>query len=377
MTKPRIVIFSEFPLSAIAGESSGRGGGQAATWLPQLARAWEACNEFDIHWGVFDRSARKPESVRCWNQTFHRIPCPSVTASMLLGRWPHRRGAQALIGRLRPDLIHCWGTENLYGSALFGYQGTSILSMQGVITTYFKTGCLHGWRWRLFRHWEPQSIRRASVVTSESQWGLDRVAEIQPGKNVRRVEYGVFPSYYDVTWQPVAAAPRFLFVGSLGRLKGVDILLEMLRRHPRRPWQMVFTGGGGLADALRELKDPSVEVLGLLKSAEVQAEMAKAWALVMPSRADTSPNAVKEARVIGLPVVASPHGGHAEYVEHGHDGLLVGSDDPEDWFNALDALSSDYALCRAMGSARHEHFREYFRPQKTAESFLALYRELL
>jgi len=163
----------------------------------------------------------------------------------------------------------------------------------------------------------------------------------------------------------------------LGRLKGVDILLEMLRRHPRRPWQMVFAGGGGLADALRELQDPSVEVLGLLKSAEVQAEMAKAWALVMPSRADTSPNAVKEARVIGLPVVASPHGGHAEYVEHGHDGLLVGSDNPEDWFNALDALSSDYALCRAMGSARHEHFREYFRPEKTAESFLALYRELL
>ena len=373
----RICIFAEFPLSAIRGETGGRGGGQAATWLPQLARAWEGCEDFDIHWGVFDRTARGAESARCWNQTFHRIPCPSISASLVLGRWPHRCAAQTLIQQVRPDLIHCWGTENLYGTALCGFHGPSILSMQGVITTCIKTGDLKGWRWRLFRHWEPKSIQRASVVTSESQWGLERVAEIQPGKNVRRVEYGVFLSYYDVPWEPKPEQPVILFVGSMGRLKGVDILLEMLRRHPRRPWKMVFAGDGHLAEALRNLQDPSVEVLGMLTTDQVQAEMSRAWALVMPSRADTSPNAVKEARVIGLPVVASPHGGHAEYVNHGSDGLIVDSEDPDEWFAALDTLANDYALCRSMGAVRHEYFREYFRPEKTAAAFLDLYREML
>lgn len=377
MSPLRIAIFAEFPLSALEGEVVGRGGGQGCTWLPQLARAWEHSREFDIHWGVFDRTARMPESVRYWNQTFHKIPCPSITASLLLGRWPHRRAAQNLIRSVRPDLIHCWGTENLYGTALYGFAGPSILSMQGVITAYFKTGDLKGWRWRLFRHWEPKSIQRATVVTSESRWGLERVAEIVPNKVTRKIEYGVFPSYYDVGWTPDPKVARILFVGGMSRLKGVDILLDMLRRHRMRSWKMVFAGGGAFAEALRGLQDPLVEVLGVLKTDQVQAEMAKAWALVMPSRADTSPNVVKEARVIGLPVVASPYGGHAEYVEHGTDGLMVCSDDSDAWFSALDTLGNNYALCRSMGSIRHEYFRECFRPEVTSVAFLDLYREML
>lgn len=373
----RICIFAEFPLSAIAGESSGRGGGQAATWLPQLARAWQDCREFDIHWAVFDRSAKTSETIKAWNQSFHRLPCPSISASLLLGRWPQRLQARKLLREIQPDLIHSWGTENLYGSALCEFSGPSILSMQGIITTYFETGDLKGWRWHLFRHWEAPSIRKATLVTSESKWGMDQVNKIVPGKDIRKVEYGVSPSYYDVAWQPDPALPRILFVGGLSRLKGIDIILEMLRRHPVLPWKMVFAGGGYLGDALRELNHPSVEVLGMLKTDQVQAEMARAWAFIIPSRADTSPNVVKEARVIGLPIVGSPHGGHAEYITTGKDGYIIDSEDPEQWFEKLDLLARDYKLCKSMGAARHEWFRDYFRPEKTATAFLELYRKML
>ncbi|MDP4625467.1 MAG: glycosyltransferase family 4 protein [Akkermansiaceae bacterium] len=373
----KICIFAEFPLSAISGEVSGRGGGQAATWLPQLAKAWEQVTDCEIHWAIFDRTAKTEDTQYCWNQTFHQIPCPGISASMLLGRLPHRKAAQRLLNRLKPDLIHCWGTENLNGSALLEFDGPSILSMQGVITTYFKTGDLKGWRWNLFRHWEPVSLRKASVVTSESQWGLNQVKSIVSGKNLHKVEYGVHLSYYSVPWQPKASQPRILFVGGLNRLKGVDILLQMLKKHPNRPWKMVFAGGGYLADALRALNDPSIEVLGMLKTEQVQAEMSKAWALVMPSRADTSPNVVKEARVIGLPVIGSPNGGHAEYIEHGKDGLIVVSENTEDWFKALDSLCRDFDTCRAMGVVRHQWFRHQFRPEKTAEGFLELYRRMM
>ena len=368
---------AEFPIGVLDGVMSGRGGGHAATWLPQLAKAWETQMDFEIHWCVLDRTTRSMVSTKCWNQYFHRLPCPSITTSMLLARWPQRLVYRKILEQIKPDIIHCWGTETLHGAALLGFDGPSILSMQGVITTYYKTGELKGWRWKLFRHWEPLSMRKATVITSESQWGMKQVDSIVPGKKLKRVEYGVFPSYYDVTWRPERKKPRILFVGGLGRLKGIDIILEVLRRHPKRSWQMVFAGGGNLAEELKSLNDPSVEVLGTLKTNEVQAEMAKAWALVMPSRADTSPNVVKEARVIGLPVVGSPHGGHAEYIDHGNDGFIVPSEDPEEWFHALDQLASNYDLCQSMGSARHEYFREYFRPEKTAEEFLRLYSEML
>lgn len=372
----KICIFAEFPLSALAGEASGRGGGQAATWLPQLAKAWENVTDCEIHWAIFDRTARNPESLRSWNQTFHRIPCCSISASMLLARWPHRLAARKLLRSIKPDLIHCWGTENLHGAALKAFDGPSILSMQGVISTYFKTGDLHGWRWKLFRHWEPSSMRKARVITCESQWGMNQVASIVPEKEMRRVEYGVNPSFYEVAWQPDPSHPRILFVGGLNRLKGIDILIAMLRKYPSLPWKLVFAGGGYLAEQIQALHHPSVEFLGMLKTDQVQAEMAKAWAFVIPSRADTSPNVVKEARVIGLPVIGSPHGGHAEYIDHGKDGWIVDGEDPEAWFKAIDAVCTDYSRCRQMGESRHDFFRKHFRPEETANAFLELYGEI-
>jgi glycosyltransferase involved in cell wall biosynthesis len=222
----------------------GRGGGQGATWLPQLALSWESCQDFEIHWAVFDKLAKNDLSITYLNQTFHRIPYISMSASLLLRRWPHRLCASRLTRRIKPDLIHCWGTENLNGAALLGFKGPSILSMQGIVKTCLKTGDLNTWQWKLLRHYEPESIRLAKIVTCESQWGLDRVAEISPQKMTHRVEYGVFPSFYKTQWEPIIDSPRFLFVGGLNRLKGIDILIKMLRRHPKRNWKMVFVGDG-------------------------------------------------------------------------------------------------------------------------------------
>lgn len=372
--RPLIMIFAEFPLKSLKEGMIGRGGGQGATWLPQLAQSWESCQDFEIHWGIFDKTAKSEESLTHLNQTFHRIPSTSLSASLLLGRWPHHIGASRLISRIQPDLIHCWGTENVNGVALIGFKGPSILSMQGIVKTYLKTGDLNSWQWKMFRHYEKKSLLSATIVTSESQWGLDCVEEISPKKPTRKIEYGVYPSFYEIAWKPVLDYPRFLFVGGLNRLKGIDILIEMLRRHPKRNWKMVFAGDGYLMNALKSLNDPMVEVLGMLKTEQVQQEMSKAWGLVMPSRADTSPNVVKEARVIGLPVVGSPHGGHAEYIAHGKDGLIVESSNADAWFQSINSLAMNYQLCRNMGNYRHKHFREYFQPEKTAEAFLNLYR---
>ena len=377
-SKPIVVaIFAAFPVACFESGGQGRGGAQAATWLPQLAKAWEAAEGVEIHWCILDRTISKRVTVQHWNQTFHRVPDRGVTIGLLAARWPQRLGYREVVREIQPDLIHCWGTETLHGASLWEFDGPSILSMQGVITTYYKTGDLKDWRWKFFKYWEPKTIERATVVTSESQWGLDQVEKIVSGKMTRMVEYGVFPSYYDVEWKPAPEQARVVFVGSLNRLKGIDILIEMLRRHQDRDWTVVFIGDGYLADELRALNDPRVEVLGVLKTAEVQEQLARAWGFVLPSRADTSPNVIKEARVIGLPIVVSPHGGHAEYLESGVDGTLVETEDPEDWFAALDDLCSDFERCRKMGGARQAEFREHFRPKNTADGFLELYEDLM
>lgn len=372
----KIAIIAQFPFAVLDGPMEGRAAGHSATWLPQLATSFEATS-LEIHWFVLGHKEQSARIVKKWGQTFHLIPCPSISTSLLLCRWPQRFAFRKLYKNIKPDIIHCWGTENLFGAALLDFYGPSILSMQGVVSTCYKTGDLRGWRWKLFRYWEGVSVAKSSIVTAESQWGINQVLKIDSSKATRRIEYGVSPGYYEIKWKPNPKEPRIFFAGSLNRLKGVDILIEMLKRYPKRPWTLVFAGDGYFRKELLALNDASVEVLGLLKTSEIQEQMSRAWALVHPSRADTSPNVVKEARVIGLPVIGSPNGGHAEYIEHGKDGLLVETEDPSDWFHSLDLICRDFEACVAMGAANHSWFQQNFRPEKTAEQFLKLYAEML
>lgn len=372
----RVCIFADFPISAIEGEFVGHGGGQGATWLPQLVEALAIYEDLEIHWCVFDKGRKDPKKLETKGQIFHLIPSLGVTLSLLSWRLIQRRAAKRLICELSPDVVHCWGSENLSGVAVSISPEISIFSMQGIVTHILKVGGGQGWRWALFAYFERRSLAKAAMVTSESQWGLDRVAEIIQNERTAKVEYGVFQGYYETEWNPLEEEPRILFAGRLTFLKGVDILLKVIENFRSRNWKIAFAGGGEFEERLRQLNDPKVELLGVLKTRELQKEMAKSWALVHPTRADTSPNVVKEARVIGLPVIVSPNGGQAEYVENGVDGLVVNGEDPERWFQAMDEILSDFEKCRQMGKVNHEHYRDYFRVEKTASQFADIYRSI-
>ena len=99
--------------------------------------------------------------------------------------------------------------------------------MQGVLSAYQQIGGLpDDWRWRKMVSSEPDFIRSATIVTSESQWGIDKVKAIHPQADCRMVEYGVHPSFYDLEWQPDAQNPYALFVGGADKRKGVDLLSQ-------------------------------------------------------------------------------------------------------------------------------------------------------
>jgi hypothetical protein len=48
--KPRIAILADIPITALQDGAAGRGGGHAATWLPQLAHALSKNDDFEIFW---------------------------------------------------------------------------------------------------------------------------------------------------------------------------------------------------------------------------------------------------------------------------------------------------------------------------------------
>lgn len=379
--RKRIAILADFPWSFFADGATGRGGGQACTWLSQLATEFADRSEYEIHWVTIDRDLMwGPVMRQAWGgQQFSKIPGGRVKIDLALGYGLSRFLVNRELARIRPALIHCWGTERSY-PIMCGTAGLpSILSMQGVLTNLRKKGYLPDtWVWRRIPAMEKAFVTKADVVTCESRWAADRVLEEVPDADVRQVEYGVHPSFYDLEWQPDEVSPYAVFIGTLTGYKGVSTLLEALRSLEGRRWKFKFIGGDGpLLHKVRDCGISGVEFLGSLPWKQLQQELRRASCLVHPTLADSSPNVVKEARVVGLPVITTPHGGQAGYIHDGENGLIVDPLEPLGLARALSRLMDDPELVRRMGAARHEEDRAYFRPAETARGFLRIYDELL
>ena len=250
--------------------------------------------------------------------------------------------------------------------------------MQGVISNLSRQGYLPDlWIWNKMAELEPRRVKAATVVTCESEWAIQKVREFAPDADLRQVEYGVHPSFREVKWQPDVVQPYALFVGSLARHKGVDVLLEALAQLDSHSWSFKFAGDGPLQDAVLNCGLPHVEWLGVLAWKDLQFQLQHASFLVHPTLADSSPNVVKEARVIGLPVITTIHGGQAGYIRDGENGFIVNPLEPQGLAHALQKLMKDPERGRKMGNARHEEDRAYLLPSNTARGFLKIYDELL
>jgi len=70
-----------------------------------------------------------------------------------------------------------------------------------------------------------------------------------------------------------------------------------------------------------------IDLKGSLSPSQIAEELSRCTLMIFPTRADNSPNAVKESVVAGVPVVASRIGGIPDYVVPGKNGLLFPSGD--------------------------------------------------
>ncbi|MBC7981249.1 MAG: glycosyltransferase family 4 protein [Armatimonadetes bacterium] len=374
----RVAILAEFPLTALNGGGAvGRGGGQGCTWLPQLALEFQEHHDLEIHWLVLDRTIRRTVVFEALGQWFHRVPSVKFSVDLALNYLPARFGLGREVRRIRPDVVHAWGAELAYPVALRDCHCPTIFSMQGSLTEYQRIGGLpDDWRWRKMVASEPGYVNTATVVTAESKWASERVRELKPDVDCRIVDYGVHPSFFEAKWSPDPNVPSAIYIGGGGYRKGIDVLLESLRRIPNRNWTMRFAGDAELGREVAAAGLPNTEFLGMLKWSDLLKEMTKSWCLVMPTRCDTGPTVVKEARVVGMPVIGTTHGGLRDYIRHGENGWIADPLNPSTLAAGLKCVMESHETACRMGLSHLGEDRAFFAPSLTAEKFAAIYHEL-
>jgi glycosyltransferase involved in cell wall biosynthesis len=200
-------------------------------------------------------------------------------------------------------------------------------------------------------------LRAAAGVVVTSEWTRQQVLtryEI-PACRVHVARPGV--DRVAAPGRPVRG--RLICVGTLGRHKGQDLLVEALADLADLDWHCVLAGpldrDPDFVDQLQARitrlgYGHRVRLTGALTGAALSHAYSTADLLVAPSRSETYGMAVTEALAHGLPVIAAAVGGLPEALGSSTDGTCPGQLIPPGDPAALAAAIRDW-----LGDERHRH----------------------
>ena len=344
-----------------------------------LLEELQAGQDVNIHALVLRRGLEQDVEFERLGGRFHVLKLPRVPRTLSLF-WPDTLVLRRAVRRIQPDLVHAWGSERGCGLIASRLGVPWLMTIQGLLTWYRERIPMGGYE-KLLTRLEHVSLRRASVATTESTFAVEFLRQRYPALSVRQVEHAPNRAFHQCVRRPQLRPIRFI-TGSLSIRKGSDLLLRALNRlRAEMEFELIVVGGRNqpLLDSLKDDLSPELEqrihYRSDLSPSQVADELATATIMVLPTRADTSPNSIKEAVVAGVPVVASRVGGIPDYVVPEKNGLLTASESVEELIASLRAACAHPLFSRGnVDTATWQQMREYLSPALMAGRFVEAYQ---
>ncbi len=257
----------------------------------------------------------------------------------------------------------------------------SLISVRGsdLISDVFKTDRFHHLTW---------ALAHTTTITAVSQEGLDRARLLCQRPNVGCVILNsIRPQDFAEGVEELALSRPV--VGSLAVFrskKGVEVLLSafhmLLQRYPTAHLLLV----GYVLAAEQQHFDELVVRYGLTGRFTLTGRIARRDALrylramdvfAFASLHDGCPNAVLEAMLAGLPIVATRAGALPRMIEHGKEGLLVRQGSAVELCEALAIMLDAENERRSYGQRAKERVLTYFAPQRELDEYMQVYQNCM
>jgi glycosyltransferase involved in cell wall biosynthesis len=191
----------------------------------------------------------------------------------------------------------------------------------------------------------------------------------------------VKPNAYDTPLVPAAWPDRdgrVLFVGRIGREKGVMHLLEAWRRWGSDAPPLDVVGEGPELEAARRFVadhslSSTVRLRGSVDFTDVQSLMVGSRLLVVPSIwFEGYPMVIREAFALGVPVAASDLGSLADLVDESV-GRRFRPGDPGDLLGVVRQLWSEAGALASMSVAARARYERHLAPIPNLERLMTIY----
>lgn len=177
-------------------------------------------------------------------------------------------------------------------------------------------------------------------------------------------------------WNYVEASGviQLLFVGRFDRQKGLDVLLDVLGKHPElQDLIRLYVIGDSVLEKNNWHFPENVVRLGWVDNASIDRYYQQCDAVIMPSRWEGLPLVALEAMKNRKAVIASDRSSLPEVVSHESNGYIFNLDQPEELLGILKKL--DKKTLTAMGEVGHGIYKEKFSADRMNEEFVSLYYE--
>jgi glycosyltransferase involved in cell wall biosynthesis len=330
-----------------------------------------------------------PEGGRC-TAFLDVVRDRGFEAVALRADFPRLRAAVAeLTATLRElgcDLLLCHG----YKANLLGRVAARRVGVPAVAVS-------RGWTWqdrrvRLYEWLDRRHLRLMDHVVAVSEGQAERVRKwcgVPAGRTTvirNSARLGAFAATEPARdrllgFLPQPPARVVVAAGRLSPEKGFDVLIEaaasVLAADPAAG--IVIFGEGPLRPELeRQVRDRGLAGRVVLPGfrSDLDALLAAADVVTLPSFTEGLPNVALEASAAGIPVVATAVGGTPEVIAAGDTGFLVPPGRPDELAASLARLLRDPRLCAALGAAGRGRMQRLFTFDAQAAAYLDLFARL-
>lgn len=316
------------------------------------------------------------------------------------------------VENVKPDAIHCFGTEWEFGQVARYTDIPVVIHMQGCIAPYndalFPPGYsisdrflqagfrlkrqYYIWRGRQFnKTWadmEQSNFKVVSNYMGRTEWDRQLVELFHPGAKYFHVEEALRPSFIENAkeWKPKEGKHklRLITTGCSSHWKGMDTLLKTAHVLKEKGVDFEWFVAGHMSiqqevERKEQMKfaDNNVHILGFTGPNELQRLLLSSDIYVHTAYIDNSPNSICEAQFLGLPIIATNVGGISSLIVDGKEGKLVPANSCYTMAYEIMSLAKDKERQEIYSHNTMRRARERHNPKSILDELMHCYNTII
>ncbi|PLT31791.1 glycosyltransferase family 4 protein [Peribacillus deserti] len=282
-----------------------------------------------------------------------------------------------VINKVNPDLLHIFGTENPYALTMinaFNNPEKTVINIQGLVSAiskHYYSGLPYNvvYRYTLrdiikrqnivsdkkkFEkngHYEKEAIKKVKNIIGRTDWDKACSTQINPNASYYHLNEILRTEFYNHEWDLNKSERNSIFISqAMYPIKGLHFVIKALSLVVKKyPEVHLYIAGSTIRIGERNLKDRllmtsyakyvtsliskynlenNITFTGSLDETSMCKRFLKSHVFVSASSLENESNSLSEAKILGVPSIASYVGGVTDRIKHKHDGFLYQHDAP-------------------------------------------------